>query len=54
MLSIDSHHSGTYDSPEGQPQGKATDSCVNVNGSLTILLQLGTKVDVYVPTRNKA
>ena len=36
------------------PRGKATDPCVNSLGSLTLLLQLGRKADVHVPTRDKA
>ena len=52
--SIDSHHSGTCDSPVGKPQGKATDPCVNSTGSLTLLLQLRRKEDLQVSTRDEA
>ena len=43
-----------WESLLGKPQGKATDPCINETGSLTLLLQLGRKADVHVPTRDVA
>ena len=37
----------------GKPRGKATDPLINVNGSVTLLLQLGRKVHVHAPTRDE-
>ena len=49
---IDSHHGGTWDSHVGKPRGKATDPLIHANGSVTLLLQLGRKAHVQVPTRD--
>ena len=35
----------------GKPRGKDTDPLIHVNGSLTLLLQLGRKAHVQAPTR---
>ena len=61
-LRIDSHHGGTWDSPVGQPCGKAswesllgkprwkaTDPLIHKKGSTTFLLQLGRKAHVHSP-----
>ena len=66
MPSIDSHHGGTWDSPvvkpqgkaswdglEGKPPGKAPDPLIQAKGSVTLLLQLGRKVHVHDPSRDK-
>ena len=37
----------------GMPRGKATDPCINAMGSLTLVLQLGRKAEVYVSTREE-
>ena len=54
---IDSHHSGTWDSPVGKPRGKALmeshRSLDPHEGSATLLLQLGRKVHVHAPTRDE-
>ena len=54
---IDSHHGGTWDSPEGKPRGKAsweaTDPLIHAKGSETLLLQLGRKAHVHAPTRDE-
>ena len=63
---IDSHQGGTWDSPVGKPRGKASweslvgkprgkaiDPLIHVKGSVTLLLQLGRKAHVHVPTRDK-
>ena len=63
---IDSHHGGTWDSPVGKPRGKAsleslvgkprgnaTDPFFHGKGSVTLLLQLGRKAHVHVPTRDE-
>ena len=50
---IDSQHGGTSDSPVGKPRGKATDSLIHAKGSATLLLQLGRKRHVHVPTRDE-
>ena len=42
-----------WESLVGKPRGKAADPCINTTGSLTLLLELGRKVDVHVPTRDK-
>ena len=62
---IDSHHSGTRDSPVGKPRGKAsweslvgkprgkfTDPLIHAKGSVTLLLLLGRKSHVHAPTRD--
>ena len=54
---IDSHHGGTWDSPvetlEGKPRGKASDHLNHAKGSVTLLLQLEGKANVYAPTRDE-
>ena len=50
---IDSHHGGTWDSPVGQPRGKATDPFIHAKGSATLLLQLGRKAHVHAPSRDE-
>ena len=50
---IDSHRDGTLDSPVGKPRGKAADPLIHVNGSETLLLQLGRKAHVHAPTRDE-
>ena len=50
---IDSHHGGTWDSPVGNPRGKATDPLIHAKGSVTLLLQLGRKAHVHAPTRDE-
>ena len=37
----------------GKPRGKAIDPYINATGSMTLLLQLGRKADVHVPTRDE-
>ena len=34
-------------------RGKAPDRCINVTGSLTLLLQLGRNADVHIPIRDE-
>ena len=36
-----------------KPRGKATDPDINEMGSVTLLLQLGRKVDVHASTRDE-
>ena len=63
---IDSLHGGTWDSPVGKPQGKAsweglvgkpqgkaTDPLIHAKGSATLLLQFGRKAHVHAPTRDE-
>ena len=54
---IDSHHGGTWDSPVGKPRGKASReshrSLDPLEGSATLLLQLGRKVHVHAITRDE-
>ena len=63
---IDSHHGGTWDSPEGKPRGKAswesllgkprwkaTDRLIHAKESVTLLPQLGKKAHVHAPTRDE-
>ena len=50
---IDSHHGGTWDSPVGKPQGKATDCLIHVKRSATLLLKHGRKAHVYSPSRDE-
>ena len=63
---IDSHHGGTWDSPVGQPCGKAsweslvgkpqekaTDPLIQAKGRATLLLQLGRKAHVHAPNRHE-
>ena len=37
----------------GKRGGKATNHCINATGSLSLLLQIGRKADVHVPTRDQ-
>ena len=37
----------------GKPRGNATDPLFLVNGSVTLLLQLGRKAHVHAPTRDE-
>ena len=43
-----------WESLVGTTRGKEADPCINVTGSLTLLLQLGRKADVRVSTRDNA
>ena len=52
-LRIDSHHGGTWDSPVGNPRGKATDPLMHGKGRVTLLIQLGRKAHVHVPTQDE-
>ena len=42
-----------WESLVGKPRGKATDSLIHVNGSVTLLEQLGRKANVHAPTRDE-
>ena len=44
---------GTWDIPVGKPRGKAPDPVIHGKESMTLLLQLGRKVHVHAPTRDK-
>ena len=37
----------------GKPRGKATDPLIHAKGSITLLIQLGRKAHVHVPTRDE-
>ena len=50
---INSHHSGTWDSPVGKPRAKDTDPLIHAKGSVTLLLQLGRKAHIHAPTRDE-
>ena len=54
---IDSHHGGTWDSPVGKPRGNASRESHRYieqgDGKVTLLLQLGRKVDVHAATRDE-
>ena len=50
---IDSHNCDTWDIPVGKPRGKATAPLIQAKGSVTLLLKLGRKAHVHVPTRNE-
>ena len=50
---IDSNHGGTWDSPLGNPRGKATDPLILAKRSVTLLLQLGRKAHVHASTRDE-
>ena len=41
-----------WESVVGKPRGKATDPLIHAKGSLTLLLQLGRKAHVHVPTQD--
>ena len=43
----------SWESLVGKPRGKATDSLIHAKGSATLLLQLGRKWHVHVPTRDE-
>ena len=45
-----SAHAG---SPALGPRGKSTDPLIHAKGSMTLLLQLGRKVQVHEPTRDE-
>ena len=40
----------SWESLLGKARGKATDPLIHVKGSVTLLLQLGRKVNVHAPT----
>ena len=42
-----------WESLVGKPRGKSTDTLIQANGSVTLLLQLGRKAHVNTPTRNE-
>ena len=42
-----------WESLVGKPRGKATESLIHAKGSVTLLLQLGRKGHVHVPTRDE-
>ena len=43
----------SWESLKGKPIGKATDPLIHAKGNATLLLQLGRKAHVHVPTRDK-
>ena len=43
----------SWESLVGKPRGKATDPLIHAKGSATLLLQLGRKAHVHVPTRDE-
>ena len=43
----------SWESLVGKPPGKAPDPLILAKGSVTLLLQLGRKVHVHVPTRDE-
>ena len=43
----------SWESLVGKPRGKAPDPLINAKGSVTLLLQLGRKAHVHVPTRDE-
>ena len=43
----------SWESLVGKPRGKATDPLMSSKGSVTLLLELGRKAHVHVPTRDK-
>ena len=43
----------SWESLMGKPRGKATDPMIHGKGSVTLLLQLGRKAHVHVPTRDE-
>ena len=43
-----------WESLVGKPRGKATDPMIDTTGSVTLLLQLGRKVDVHVSSQDEA
>ena len=42
-----------WESLVGKPRGKATDPLIHAKGSMTLLIQLGRKAHVHVPTRDE-
>ena len=42
-----------WESLVGKPRGKATDSLIHAKGSVTLLLQLDSKVHLFAPTRDE-
>ena len=43
----------SWESLVGKPRGKASDPLIHANRSVTLLLQLGRKALVHVPTRDE-
>ena len=43
----------SWESVVGKPRGKATDPLIHAKGSLTLLLQLESKMHVHAPTRDE-
>ena len=43
----------SWESLKGKPLGKATDPLIHAKGNATLLLQLGRKTHVHVPTRDE-
>ena len=43
----------SWESLMGKPRGKATDRMIHAKGSVTLLLQLGRKGHVHIPTRDE-
>ena len=43
----------SWESLKGKPLGKATDPLIHAKGNATLLLQLGRKAHVHVPTRDE-
>ena len=43
----------SWESLVGKPGGKSTDPLIHAKGSMTLLLQLGRKVQVHEPTRDE-
>ena len=50
---INSHHGGTWDSPVGKPQWKATEPLIHAKGSAKQLPQLGRKAHVHTPLETR-
>ena len=42
----------SWESLEGEPQGKGKDHLIHATGSVTLLLELGRKAHVLAPTRD--
>ena len=42
-----------WESLVGKPRGKATDPLIHAMGSVTLLLQFGSKAHVHAPTRDE-
>ena len=43
----------SWESLEGEPQGKGKDHLIHATGSVTLLLELGRKAHVHAPTRDE-